>query len=54
MEAEHAQIDPLLTAVDAALANPANNLPAHVAELTSALPWHLKHEEDAAIPSSRR
>jgi len=50
MEAEHAQIDPLLAAVDAALANPASNLAAHVAELTSALERHLKHEEDAALP----
>ena len=50
MEAEHAQVDPLLAAVDAALADPASNLPAHVAELTSALEWHLKHEEDAALP----
>ena len=50
MEAEHAQIDPLLAAVDAALATPAGNLAAHVAELTSALQWHLKHEEDAVLP----
>jgi hypothetical protein len=50
MEAEHAQIDPLLAAVDAALANPAGNLAAHVTELTSALQWHLKHEEDDALP----
>jgi iron-sulfur cluster repair protein YtfE (RIC family) len=50
MEAEHARIDPLLAAVDAALANPAGNLAAHVAALTSALERHLKHEEDAALP----
>jgi len=50
MEAEHAQIDPLLTAVDDALAGPASNLAAHAAELASALEWHLKHEEDAALP----
>jgi iron-sulfur cluster repair protein YtfE (RIC family) len=50
MEAEHARIDPLLAAVDAALANPAGNLAAHVAALTSALGRHLKHEEDAALP----
>jgi hypothetical protein len=50
MEAEHAQIGPLLAAVDAALSDPASNLPPHVAELTSALEWHLKHEEDAALP----
>ena len=50
MAAEHAQIDPLLAAVDAALPNPAGNLAAHVADLTSALERHLKHEEDAALP----
>jgi hypothetical protein len=50
MEAEHAQIDPLLAAVDDALAGSANNLAAHLGELTSALEWHLKHEEDAALP----
>ena len=50
MEAEHAQIDPLLAAVDDALADSANNLAARVAELASALEWHLKHEEAAALP----
>jgi iron-sulfur cluster repair protein YtfE (RIC family) len=50
MEAEHAQIDPVLAAVDDALAGSANNLAAHVARLASALEWHLKHEEDAALP----
>lgn len=50
MEAEHAQVDPLLAAVDDALANPANDLTAHIAELASALEAHLKHEEDAALP----
>src|SRR5262249_51437870 len=50
MEAEHAQIDPLLAAVDAALATPAGNLAAHIADLTSALERHLKHEEDAPLP----
>ena len=50
MEAEHARIDPLLAAVDAALPNPAGNLAAHVADLTSALERHLKHKEDAALP----
>jgi hypothetical protein len=50
MVAEHAQIDPLLAAVDDALAGPAGNLAAHTAELTSALEWHLKHEEEAALP----
>src|SRR6266542_4321467 len=50
MEAEHAQIDPLLAAVDDALADSASNLAVHAAELASALEWHLKHEEDAALP----
>ena len=50
MEAEHAQIDPLLAAVDGALAGPGGDLPAHAAALASALEWHLKHEEDAALP----
>jgi len=50
MEAEHAQIDPLLAAVDDALAGSASNLAGHVAELASALEWHLKHEEEAALP----
>ena len=50
MEAEHAQIDPLLAAVDDALAGSASDLAAHAAGLASALEWHLKHEEDAALP----
>jgi hypothetical protein len=50
MEAEHAQIDPLLAAVDGALAGSAGSLAAHAAGLVSALEWHLKHEEDAALP----
>jgi hypothetical protein len=50
MEAEHAQIDPLLTAVDDALTGSGGNLAGHVAGLTSVLEWHLKHEEEAALP----
>ena len=50
MEAEHAQIDPLLAAVDHALASSAGSLAAHVGEMASALQWHLKHEEEAALP----
>ena len=53
MDAEHAQIDPLLAAVDDALADSANNLAAHVAELVAALEWHLEHEENAALPLIR-
>lgn len=50
MEAEHAQIDPLLAAVDGALADADRDLGTHAAALASALEWHLKHEEDAALP----
>jgi len=50
MAAEHAQIDPLLAAVDDALAHSPGTLAAAVAGLASALQWHLKHEEDAALP----
>jgi iron-sulfur cluster repair protein YtfE (RIC family) len=50
MTAEHAQIDPLLAAVDDALAHSPGNLASAVVGLTSALEWHLKHEEDAALP----
>jgi iron-sulfur cluster repair protein YtfE (RIC family) len=50
MEAEHAQIDPLLAAVDDALAGSASSLAGHVAELASALEWHLRHEEESALP----
>jgi iron-sulfur cluster repair protein YtfE (RIC family) len=50
MAAEHAQIDPLLAAVDGALASSAGDLAAQVAGLASALEWHLEHEEDAALP----
>jgi iron-sulfur cluster repair protein YtfE (RIC family) len=50
MEAEHAQIDPLLAAVDDALTGSASNLAAHVAGLASSLEWHLRHEEEAALP----
>jgi iron-sulfur cluster repair protein YtfE (RIC family) len=48
MAAEHAQIDPLLAAVDHALAG--SHLAAHVAGLASSLEWHLRHEEEAALP----
>ena len=50
MDAEHAQIDPLLAAVDDALAGSASNLAGHAAELASTLEWHLRHEEEAALP----
>jgi hypothetical protein len=50
MAAEHAQIDPLLAAVDSTLTGSAGNLAGHAAGLASALEWHLKHEEEAALP----
>jgi Hemerythrin HHE cation binding domain len=50
MEAEHAQIEPLLAAVDDALVGSVSTLSAPAAGLASALEWHLKHEEDAALP----
>ena len=50
IEAEHAQIDPLLAAVDHGLTGSASSLAPHVGEMASALQWHLKHEEEAALP----
>jgi len=50
MEAEHARIDPLLAAVDAALADRAFELPDLVRALRATLDDHLKHEEDSALP----
>jgi iron-sulfur cluster repair protein YtfE (RIC family) len=50
MEAEHARIDPLLTAVDLALTDRAAELPDLVRALRATLDDHLKHEEDSALP----
>lgn len=53
MAAEHAQLDPLLQTVDAALAQRSGDsaeLSAAVAELQAALADHMKHEEDAGLP----
>jgi len=52
METEHATIDPLLDAVDAALADPARagDLGGLVDALATGLRGHLKHEEEAALP----
>lgn len=53
MEAEHAQIDPLIAAVDAALADPEAG-PGRVAAATDALAvsllGHLRHEEADGLP----
>jgi Hemerythrin HHE cation binding domain len=50
MEAEHARINPLLAAVDAALPGQGTNLVMHVEELSAVLGYHLRHEEDSALP----
>jgi hypothetical protein len=54
MAAEHARIDPLLAAVDAAFADTADTagdrLPGTVDELVTALHGHLAHEERDALP----
>jgi hypothetical protein len=50
MEAEHSRIDPLLAAVDSALADGAPELPDLVRALGATLDDHLKHEEDSALP----
>jgi Hemerythrin HHE cation binding domain len=53
MEAEHAVIDPLLEAIDAALADRdggPERAGALTGELADALRGHLRHEEDAALP----
>ncbi|MFI0722754.1 hemerythrin domain-containing protein [Streptomyces sp. NPDC021224] len=57
MEAEHAAIDPLIAAVDAAALDPgadSGHLGELVDALTVGLTGHLKHEEDAALPLIRR
>jgi hemerythrin-like domain-containing protein len=51
MEAEHGQIDPLLTAVDDAFANPATARLGDVSDaLTTTLTGHLVHEERDGLP----
>ncbi|WP_329342479.1 hemerythrin domain-containing protein [Streptomyces sp. NBC_00663] len=50
MEDEHSRIDPLLSAVDTALAEGAAELPDLVRALAATLDDHLKHEEDSALP----
>ncbi|MBT2447765.1 hemerythrin domain-containing protein [Streptomyces sp. ISL-43] len=57
MEAEHAAIDPLIEAIDAALADPEVDqlrLGILTDALATGLAGHLKHEEDAALPLIRR
>jgi len=50
MEEEHARVDPLLEAVDAAFADPAGDLAGAVDELATTLHGHLAHEERDALP----
>ena len=51
MEAEHALIDPLLAAVDTAMADPGGTALAEaLRELSTALGLHLEHEEADALP----
>jgi iron-sulfur cluster repair protein YtfE (RIC family) len=50
MEAEHALLDPLLAAVDAALLDRSAELPELVHTLATTLDDHLKHEEESALP----
>ncbi|WP_405877435.1 hemerythrin domain-containing protein [Streptomyces sp. NBC_01384] len=50
MEAEHARLDPQLTAVDAALKNRSAELSGLVRSLASTLDDHLAHEEESALP----
>src|ERR1700735_769936 len=51
MESEHALVDPLLEAVDAAFADPAGGeLAGAVDELVTTLHGHLTHEERDALP----
>jgi iron-sulfur cluster repair protein YtfE (RIC family) len=53
MEEEHARIDPLLAAVDQAFADDRladGHLAAVIGELTSALVFHLAHEEADTLP----
>ena len=51
MKAEHAVLDPLLAAVDEALAGGRpGDLTGYVRELSAGLGEHLKHEEESALP----
>lgn len=55
MEAEHALIDPLLAAVDTAMADPGGTALAEaLRELSTALGLHLEHEEADALPLIRK
>lgn len=50
MEEEHAQLGPLLDAVDQAFAMDPDALPGHVKRLADLLGDHMRHEEEEALP----
>jgi iron-sulfur cluster repair protein YtfE (RIC family) len=50
MEAEHGQLEPVLAAVEAALAGRPNVLASAIQELRVVMEHHLEHEEDDALP----
>jgi hypothetical protein len=50
MEAEHALLDPVLAAVDTAMAEHSADLSDRLRELSTVLGDHTKHEEEAALP----
>jgi len=50
MQAEHARLDPVLAAVDQAVARRSAVLANRVQELATVLGEHMKHEEEAALP----
>jgi iron-sulfur cluster repair protein YtfE (RIC family) len=55
MEAEHAELDPLLERVDVALADRRESaLVDELGELRARLAAHMRHEEDAALPLLER
>jgi hypothetical protein len=50
MEDEHAELEPLLAAVDVALEGPPITLVGYAQDLMKTLGHHLKHEEDDGLP----
>lgn len=50
MEDEHALLDPLLSAVDQAMARGSNDLADLTRQLADGLGNHMKHEEESALP----
>ncbi|MFF1378826.1 hemerythrin domain-containing protein [Streptomyces sp. NPDC058308] len=50
MEAEHASLDAVLSAVDAGMDQKSADLGERVERLAQALGSHMRHEEDAALP----